>query len=132
MSETPIVLAAVAFGIVVPAVVYGLILTGVARYGHTVIATASWTVCLALIVVHRYGTDGVDAMVVAAVVLMLACMLWTWSYREFLAAGTIFRSGGYARDATVGSASIAARVPGGPTDPDRGTDTASSSRKENE
>ena len=131
MSETFMVMAAVAFGIAVPAVVYALILTGVARYGHTAITTASWTVCLALIAIYRYGTDGVDAMVVAAVVLMLICMLWTWSYRSFLIPGTIFRSGGHVRDAAVGTASIAARVPGGPMDPDRGTETVSSSKKEN-
>jgi len=132
MSETFMVMAAVASGIAVPAVVYALILTGVARYGHTAITTASWTACLALIAVYQYGTDGVDAMVVAAVVLMLICMLWTWSYRDFLIPGKIFRSGGYVRNAAVGTASVAARVLGGPTDPDRLTDRASSSRKENE
>lgn len=132
MSETFMVMAVVASGIAVPAVVYALILTGVARYGHTAITTASWTVCLALIAIYRYGTDGVDAMVVAAVVLMLICMLWTWSYRAFLIPGKIFRSGGYVRDAAVENDSIAARIPQGPMYPGRRTDAASSSRKENE
>lgn len=132
MSETFMVMAVVASGIAVPAVVCALILTDVARYGHTAITTASWTVCLALIAIYRYGTDGVDAMVVAAVVLMLICMLWTWSYHALLIPGKIFRSGGYVRDAAVGTTSVAARVPGGLTDPDRRTDRASSSRKENE
>lgn len=134
MSETFIVMAVVAFGIVAPALVFGLILFGIARYGHTAVATASWTVCLALIAVYRHGTDGVDAMVVTAVVLMLACMLWTWSYREFLVprGGMLFRAGGHVRDASVGRGSAAARVPGRSMDPDRSAETASSSRKENQ
>jgi len=132
MADTLVVLGVVLFGVVVPAVVFGLILFGIARYGHTAVVTASWTISLGMIALYEYGVRGVNSLVVSAVVLLLACMLWTWPYRMYLIPhmGFAFRKGGHVDDPAMHRSSVAAALQPMSAEPDMANGSTPTDRKE--
>jgi len=132
MHEQTVAAAVVLLGLVVPGIVFGLMLVGRASFGQTSIVTASWTLCTGLIAAYRYDTVGVDGLFVAAVILMAASMLWTWSYRDHLVGPLLFGRGGVVDHMRLPPGTVAAIVPRAGDVPERDDEMTSDIRKENE
>ena len=136
MRDVVIITIMLVFGLVVPGIVFGCILTGVASYGRTAIATVSWAICTGSIAVYWHAEHGIDALTITGIMTTLGALTWTYMFKAYLmpTRGSPFMKGGHVVGAEIPEHLVAGHVSQGKSGghPDAGIEMKTNTGKENE